>query len=100
MSGGDTVIASLLVATGVVAAGVGVSVARGALQTAGRTYQKLAARCAAAAEGWGAWFVSGFSDVTMGLCWVYALAAWLAWTLAGLSLIGAGVRLLHGSRAL
>jgi hypothetical protein len=85
--------AALLVVTGLVAVTVGVAVARQCLREAHRAYQKTASFSTATLEGWGSWFLGGFSGLAMGLRGLYALAACSAWTLAGACLIGIGVRL-------
>ncbi|MBI3321946.1 MAG: hypothetical protein HYZ91_06745, partial [Candidatus Omnitrophica bacterium] len=48
---------------------------------------------AVASEGWDAWFLDGFSVLSTGLRGVGAAAAWLVWTIAGISLIVLGIRL-------
>jgi hypothetical protein len=83
----------LLIVTGLVAAGVGIAVASHRLRMARRSYHRTALLSAASPEGWGSWFLGGFSGVTMGIRWLYAVASWLAWTLAGVCLIGLGLRL-------
>jgi len=88
------VIGSLTVVTGLIAAGVGIVVAGRSIQSARRVYRRTASRSAAALGGWGAWFLGGFSGMTMGLRWLYAVALWLGWTVAGIGLIGLGIRLL------
>ena len=87
------VMGALSIAAGIVAAWVGLVATRQALRTARRAYRKTAGLCAAAPEGWSGWFLDGFSGVTMGLRWLYAMVAWLTWTLAGLGFIGVGLRL-------
>ena len=87
------IMAALTVATGFVAAGVGVAAARQGLRTAHRSYHRTAALSAAASEGWSGWFLGGFSSVSMGIRWLSAVTAWMAWTLAGAGLIGLGIRL-------
>ena len=87
------VMGAMVIATGVVTAGVGIVVAQHALRTARRAYHRTASLSAAASEGWGTWFLGGFSGITMGIRWLYAVTAWITWTLAGVCLIGLGIRL-------
>ena len=88
------VMGGLLITMGVVAAGMGVAAAGRCLRAAHRSYHRTAPLCAASVEGWGAWFLGGFTGVTMGIRWFYAVAVWLGWTLAGVVLLGLGIRLL------
>jgi hypothetical protein len=88
------VVGSLTILTGLTAIGVGMAVAIRSLDSARRVYRRTASRSAATLEAWGAWFVGGFSGLTMGIRWLYAVALWLGWTAAGIGLIGLGIRLL------
>ena len=90
----ELVVGSLVMAMGLIAAGVGVIIARRALQTAQRAHHRTAAISAATLEGWDSWFLGGFSHLAMGIHWLYAVSVWLAWTLAGAGLIGLGIGLL------
>ena len=81
----------LVVATGLVAVIVGWMGAAQRLRCARRAYRKTTARHEALSGGWDAWFLGGFSGVTMGTQWLSALAAWAVWTLAGVCFIGLGV---------
>ena len=85
-------VSGLVIATGLISAGVGIAVAAGRLRTARRAYQRTVA-LHTAAGGWEAWFLSAFSGMTMGTQWLWAAASWLVWTLAGVCLIGLGLRL-------
>ena len=88
-------ISTLVVVTGCVALGVGAAVFRHRLMSAQRVFQKTAALSEPDAEGWEAWFVGGFSHLAMGTRWLRAWAAGMAWGVAGLGLIGLGLRLLR-----
>lgn len=91
-----SVLVSLLaVATGVIAACVGMVVATMRLQAAHRAYARTVARRTLSPIGWDDWFLLGFSGVTMGTRGLSAVAAWLFWTLGGLGLIGLGIRVFH-----
>ena len=85
---------SLTILTGLTAVGVGMAVAARSLASARRVYRKTAAHSAATLEAWGSWFLGGFSGMTMGIRWLYAVALWLGWAAAGVGLIGLGIRLL------
>ena len=89
----ELVVSGLVIATGLISAGVGMAVAAGRLRTARRAYRRTAALHAATSEGWGAWFLGGFSGGTMGTQWLSAVTAWFIWTIAGLGLISLGIRL-------
>ena len=91
------VLGGVLIVMGLVAAGVGMVLARHGFRAARRTYHRTASLSAATLEGWDAWFLGGFSGMTMGIRWLSTIAAWLAWTLAGIGLVGLGFRLMHGS---
>ena len=86
-------IGGLLIVTGLVAAGVGIAVARHGFHAAQRMYFRMAARSTMSPEDWDAWFLGGFSGVSLGFRGLVALVVWLVWTLAGLGVIGLGVRL-------
>ena len=82
----------LVVLMGLLAIGVGMAMARRHLQTAGRAYRKTETLYEAMPEGWGSWFLGGFSGLTMGAHSLWAAAALTGWTVAGLLLIGLGLR--------
>jgi len=86
-------VSGLVITTGFISVGVGIAAAAGRLRTARRAYRRTTALHTAVSEGWGAWFVGGFSGVTMGTQWLSAVTAGLMWTLAGLCLITLGIRL-------
>jgi hypothetical protein len=89
----ESLVGVLLICMGVLAAGVGVLVADRSLRSADRVYRRIAAGSAGAIDGWGAWFLEGFSGVGTGLRGLIAVGIWLFWTFAGLALIGLGVSL-------
>jgi len=89
----EWIASSLIVTTGLCAAGVGIASAASRIRTADRTYRRTVTRHAASG-GWNLWFLDGFSRLTIGTQWLTALAAGSLWTLAGLGLVGLGVRLL------
>jgi len=89
----DALISSLAIAAGCLSAGVGYVVAVARLRVARRAYRKTAALNAALPGSWNAWFLGGFSSLTVGTQWLSALAAWGVWTLAGACLIALGLRL-------
>ena len=84
----------LAMLTGAIAVSVGWVAVRQTLRTTQRAHHRTAA-LSTAVEGWHDWFLSGFSGATMGIRWLSAVAAGTLWTLAGVSLIGLGIRLLH-----
>ena len=90
----DVVIGVFVVTAGVLAAGIGVLVAQDRWRLARRAHRHVAALYDGMPEGWGSWFVGGFSALTTGTRSLWAFAAWMAWTLAGLGLAGLGLRLL------
>lgn len=79
---------SLVIVTGVVAALSGVVV----IQSRLAKVQRTTARSAILADDWSAWFVGGFSQMTVGARGLLAVAVGLAWVLAGVGLIGLGVQ--------
>lgn len=85
---------AVAVTTGLVLAGVGVIGATKRVRMAQRAHAKTAALCGTLPEGWDAWFVSGFSDVTMGTRWLFAVAVGCAWVVVGVCFIGLGLHLL------
>ena len=88
MIGGATI------AMGMTAAWIGTMVATRSLSSARRIYRRTSGLSAASVQSWGSWFVGGFSGVTMGIRWLYAVAVWLGWMAAGLGLIWLGIQLL------
>ncbi|MBI2495834.1 MAG: hypothetical protein HYW10_04640 [Candidatus Omnitrophica bacterium] len=89
------VISALVVAIGVLAACVGVAIARQRLRSAHRIYRRTASLSTGILDGWSAWFLVGFSTMTMGIRWLYAVGSWLIWTLIGVGFVGLGIRLFH-----
>ena len=89
----DLFVSGLVITTGLISAGVGIVAAAGRLRTAQRAYRRTEALHTAMSGGWGAWFLGGFSGVTMGTQWLSAVTAWFVWTVAGVYLISLGIRL-------
>lgn len=87
-------IGGLTIVIGLIAAGTGLTMAANRLQFARRAFRRTTALYASAPESWNAWYLGGFTQLSMGTRWLEAGAVWLAWTLAGLVLIGLGLRLL------
>jgi len=88
----DVIVGGLLVGVGVLAAWMGLAAGGRALRSARRSYHRMSPVSAATSEDWGAWFLGGFSGVTMGLRGLIAAIVWLAWTLAGVGFIGLGIQ--------
>ena len=86
-------VSGLVITAGLISAGVGLAAASSRLRTAQRAYRRTVALHTATPAEWGAWFLGGFSGVTMGTQWLSAVMAWLVWTLAGAYLISLGIRL-------
>ena len=89
----ERIISGLVILMGLIAGGVGVAMARHQLHAAGRVHRKTELLYAAMPEGWGSWFLGGFSILPAGSRWLWAAAALASWTLIGLLLIGLGIRL-------
>jgi len=89
----QAVMGGLTIVMGLVAAGVGLVMAQHQLHVAHQSYHRMATRNAAMAWDLRAWFFGGFSGVTCGLRGLYAVALWLAWTVAGVGVVGLGIRL-------
>ena len=92
---GQTVISGLALTTGLLAVGVGVVAGRHSLRDVRRLYRRTSGLGSAVEAGWRGWFFSGFSGVTMGVQWLVAASLWMAWTLAGVSLVALGLRLFN-----
>jgi hypothetical protein len=90
------VLGALVMAAGLVVAGVGLAVAHGRLSALQRRAHRAALREAAALDGWSAWFAGGFTGFALGLQSLAAVAVWIVWTVAGACLIGLGIRLVSG----
>ena len=88
------VMGGLSISTGLIAAAVGVAMARHGLQTAQRLHARTSSLSLAVPDGWGSWFLGGFTSLSIGFRWIAAVAAWLVWTLAGLALVWLGIRLI------
>jgi len=84
---------ALVVMMGLLAIGVGITLARSRLHATHRNYQRTTALATTLAEGWNGWFVGGFSGMTLGLRWLLIAVTAGAWALAGIGLIGFGIQL-------
>ena len=83
----------LVIAMGLLSAGVGMVAARHRLRSADRAHRRITTRYAAMPEGWTSWFVGGFSSLAVGTHWLWVVVALLGWSMVGLFLIGLGLRL-------
>ena len=86
-------LSGLVITMGVLASCVGLASAVARLQDASRAHRRIETLYDAMPEGWSSWFLGGFSGLSLGSRWLRAAAALIGWTLAGLSLIGLGLRL-------
>ena len=68
----------LTIVIGLLSVGVGLLLANQSLHAARRTYRRTAFHSAASLEHWGSWFLGGFSGMTMGIRWLYAIGINLA----------------------
>ena len=84
----------LVMATGIVTAAVGITGAAAHLRAADRAYRRTGAIYEAMPEGWGSWFLGGFSGLMLGAHWLRAAIVLASWTMAGLCLMGLGLRLI------
>ncbi len=75
---GHEMIGGLTIVMGLIAAFVGMVVADHSIHSARRAYRRTTLHSVATVGGWGSWFLSGFSGVTMGVQWLYAVGIWLA----------------------
>ena len=88
-------IGGLVIATGIVALGVGQVMASTALQSARRMQHRLASRATPTViDGWSDWFMEGFCGMAIGVRGLYAVATWMMWTTAGIGFVSLGVRLI------
>ena len=90
---GDWVVSGLAIVIGMISACIGTVWAAHRLRTVGRAYRKTATLYATMPDGWSSWFLGGFSELAVGAGWFRAAAAWIVWMVAGLGLIGLGLRL-------
>jgi len=89
----DDLVSGLVILAGLISAGVGITIATSRFRAAARAYRKTGTLCETMPEGWGSWFLEGFSGLTMGTHSLRAVAALAGWALAGLCLIGLGLLL-------
>lgn len=89
----EHVMGGLVIATGLMVASVGMLVALNQLRVATRVYHKTQTLHAALPEGWGSWFLGGFSGVAVGTHGLWAAVAFAGGTLIGVALIGLGLLL-------
>lgn len=90
----EHLVSGLVIVTGVLATAVGVAASVNRLRTAGRAYRRIETLYGSMSEGWTAWFLEGFSGVSLGTHWVWAMLVLVGWSLAGIGLISLGLRLL------
>lgn len=83
----------LVSATGLMVASVGIAVASHRWRMATRSYQRIQTLHAALPEGWGSWFLGGFSGLAVGTHGLWAAVAFAGGTLIGVALIGLGLLL-------
>ena len=79
----EWLVSTLVMATGLLSAGVGVAAAAVRLKDAGRAYRKTETLYATMPEGWSSWFLGGFSGMAVGLHWLWAALIVIGWTTAG-----------------
>ena len=82
---------ALIIITGLLVVWVGTVFARRQIQVAQRAYLKLVSYSASKSEGWGPWFVEGFSGIAMGRKGFAAIAMALMWSLAGMCFVSLGI---------
>ena len=89
----ERVMSGLVIVTGLTATSVGVLAATHRLRAASRAYRKTETLYAAMPDGWGSWFLGGFSSLTVWTHWLLAAIALTGWVLAGVFLMSLGLRL-------
>ncbi len=89
------VVSGLVCATGIVALLIGGLVCGLRFRSAQRTFERTTAMSHRVDDGWETWFMDGFSRVAVGMQGLRALAVGIGWSVAGLGLIGIGLRLLR-----
>ena len=90
----EHLISALVIAMGVLATAVGVIASANRLRIAGRAHRRIETLYDSMSESWTAWFLGGFSGVSLGTHWVWAILVLIGWSLAGLGLISLGLRLI------
>jgi len=86
-------ISGLAIVAGLIAAGIGMALAGNRLRFAHRALRRTGTLYDGMPEGWGSWFLGGFSGMAAGTQWLRATLTLAGWAVAGLCLIGLGVRL-------
>ena len=86
-------ISTLIILTGVVAASVGLLIASSRLRAAGRAYRKIGAFYDTMSDGWSSWFLGGFSGLTVGTHWLWAMATLALSMSVGLWFVVCGLQL-------
>ena len=89
----ERVVSTLVIVIGVMATWTGLALASGRLRAAGRASRKTELLSGAMPEGWASWFLGGFSSLTVGIYWLWAMVVLIVWTMAGCLLVGLGLRL-------
>jgi hypothetical protein len=88
MSG--AVVGTVMMVAGSLCAWIGIEAAAAGSQRTQEKHRRATTRSRAEAEGWDGWFFHGFAGLTAGLGHVASVAAWLAWTSAGICFLGLG----------
>lgn len=86
-------ISALIILTGVIAASVGLLITVSRLRAAGRAYRKIGTFYDTMSDGWSFWFLGGFSGLTMGTHWLWAMATLTVSMSVGIWFIACGLRL-------
>ena len=90
----ELIAGGLFVASGLAAMGWGAANAQRRFQRLQRLAGKHQLLQADLPEGWGWWFVQGFSDMTIGWHSIQTLVLLLGWAMGGAILIGLGLQVM------
>lgn len=88
-------VCGLAVVMGLFCAWIGSVLAANRLQAAGKAYRKTEALTQTMPDGWSSWFLGGFSELTIGAQYLWAVLAWASWFFAGACLMVLGLRLFY-----
>ena len=72
----DAVMGGLIFVMGVMTAWLGLTAVHHDLKTAEQAFQRIGRPAVTTFEAWDSWFLTGFSAVTVGLRWLFAVVAW------------------------